>query len=181
MVAEVGTRALEYVRSKGREVIYPVGRDVTMSERLAIKEVPAVKVVAFTWRGPHSDTRIRRELERLAKWAKERSIPTGNWYFLEPSEGHWEVAIELKGRAVRKGKARVRTLRACRVLYLRYNPDKVDVEALWKRLMKQVDAMRKSGRFARAGLYREVYRANPWTTPSAWAGMESQIVIHGSK
>jgi len=152
-----------------------------MPERLAIKEVPAVKVVAFTWRGPHSDKRIRRELERLAKWAKERSIPTGNWYFLEPGERHWEVAIELKGRVVRRGRARVRTLRPSRVLYLRYNPDKVDLEALWKRLMKQVDDLRKSGRFTRAGIYREVYRANPWTTPSAWARMESQIVIHGPK
>jgi len=152
-----------------------------MPERLAIKAVPAVKVVAFTWRSPHSDKRIRREFERLARWAKERSIPTGNWYFLEPSEGHFEVAIELKGRVVRKGKARIRTLRPSRVLYLRYNPDKLDIEALWKRLMKQVDAMRKAGKFTRAGLYREVYRTNPWTTPSAWAGMESQIVIHGSK
>jgi len=152
-----------------------------MPERLAIKEVPAVKVVAFTWRGPHSDKRIRRELERLAKWAKKRSIPTGNWYFLEPGERHWEVAIELKGRVVRRGKARVRTLRPSRVLYLRYNPDKVDLEALWKRLMKQVDDLRKSGRFTRAGIYREVYRANPWTTPSEWARMESQIVIHGPK
>jgi len=67
------------------------------------------------------------------------------------------------------------------VLYLRYNPEKVDLEALWQRLTKQVDAMRKSGRFARTGVYREVYRANPWTTPSAWASIESQIVIHGSK
>jgi len=152
-----------------------------MPERLAIKNIPAVKVVVFTWRGPHSDKRIRREFERLAKWAKERSIPTGNWYFIEPGRRHWEVAIELKGRVVRRGRARVRTLRPIRVLYLRYNPNKVDLEALWTRLMKQVDALRKSGRFARAGMYREVYRANPWTTPSAWAGMESQIVIHGSR
>jgi hypothetical protein len=152
-----------------------------MVPRFSFRSVPGFKVISVRWRGPHDDKRIRSEFERLAQWARTRDLRTGRWIFQEPGRRRWEVSLEVKGRTKGSGPVRVRTVSPSRVLRVTFDPEKVDMDALWKAAVGRIRHLRQRGTVGRAGVYREVYRGNPWTSPRAWARTNAQIILHPRK
>jgi effector-binding domain-containing protein len=152
-----------------------------MEPRFSIKTFPSIRVACARWSGPHKDSRIRSEFERVAKWAQVRELRIGRWILLEPGHRLWEVCLELKSPAKGDGRVRVRTLPAATVLSVVFNPEEVDLSALWKTAMNRVRRLRDQGKIARVGMYREVYHGNPWTDAKAWARTNGQVVVYRAK
>lgn len=137
----------------------------------------AASVVSVRWKGAWSDARIRKEFEGLARWASERRLRTGRWFFVEPSERTWEVAIEVRGKVRGAGRVHLRRWPASDVAEVQFDPDEVSPRVVYHGLSDWLRWRRKDKTIARAGQYREVYTANPWKNPAAWHAMTVQVVV----
>jgi DNA gyrase inhibitor GyrI len=141
------------------------------------RRAPKMAIVSFRWKGPWQEARIRKEWERLARWAASEKLKVGRWIFLEPSERNFEVALEVRGRAARHPPFRRRTLPASRVASVRYDPAVVEPRVIYHGLSDWLRWRKKDGSIRRVGAYREVYEDNPWTNKRAWARSEIQVVV----
>ncbi|MGI0132616.1 MAG: GyrI-like domain-containing protein [Thermoplasmata archaeon] len=143
----------------------------------AFKRVPEYRLATFAWTGPWSDARIRREFEKVAAWAARKGARTGKWVFLEPSERKFVVGIEVKGKVRGDGPIHLKTLPATRVASVVYDPKVIAPGVVYHGLADWLRWRRKDGDIKGSGQYREVYRGNPWTDPTAWAHTDVQIVV----
>ncbi len=138
----------------------------------------AAKVVAVRWVGPWNEARIKRELEGVGRWAKAHKLRTGRWFFQQPRERTWEVAVEVFGRARPEGRMTRRTYKASAVAEVRFDPEQVSPRVVYHGLTDWLRWRRKEGTIRRAGIYREVYEDNPWKNPKAWHDTLVQVVVH---
>jgi DNA gyrase inhibitor GyrI len=143
----------------------------------SFKRAPSLRVATFGWKGPWKESRIRSEFERLARWASGKGLRTGKWLFLEPGEGEFRVAVEVKGSARGEGAVRVRTLPATKVASITFDPDAVSARVVYHGLNDWLKWRKKDGDIKGVGMYREVYVSNPWTDRKAWARTEVQAVV----
>jgi len=140
-------------------------------------KAPSLRVGTVSWKGPWNERKIRSQFERVERWARDQRVRTGRWIFLEPGERRWTVAIELKGRA--RGSAGVTTKRlpggdVARVVF---DPDVVSPRIVYHALSDWLRWRRKDHEIRRVVSSREVYEANPWTHPRAWARTEVQFLV----
>lgn len=142
-----------------------------------LKKVKAATVLSVRWKGSWSDARIRREFEGIAKWAKAHRLRTGQWFFREPGERRWEVAIEVFGKSRGEGRIHRRRWEASWVAQVRFDPDQVSPRVVYHGLSDWLRWRRKDKTIKRAGVYREVYPGNPWSSPAAWRGTAVQVVV----
>ncbi len=148
-----------------------------MTIDFAWERTPRRTVVAYRWKGPWSDRRIRREFERIANWARSAGHRTGAWIFLEPAERTWEVAVEVRGRPRPPAPLRPRTLPAATVGHVVFDPEVVSPRIVYHGLSDWLRARRKDGTIRSIGPSREVYAGNPWTRRSAWSRTDVQFVV----
>ncbi len=63
------------------------------------KKTPAYRVAYLAWTGPWKDTKIRRNFEKVAQWAKTRGYGPTLWVFREPGTRKWETGVVVNARA----------------------------------------------------------------------------------
>lgn len=143
----------------------------------SLRKAKAAQVASVRWTGPWNESRIRKEFEAVDRWLAGRGRSRGRWFFLEPSERTWEVAIEFRGRMRGEGRIHVRKLPAADVAEVRFDPDAVSARVVYHGLTDWLRWRRKDKTIRRAGAYREVYDGNPWTRPAAWKHMAVQVVV----
>ena len=80
-----------------------------------LKRVPAVRVATLAWKGPWNERKIRAQFDRIATWAGQKGLRTGQWIFREPATRAWQVGIEIRGTARSDGPIRIRTFPASTV------------------------------------------------------------------
>jgi hypothetical protein len=142
-----------------------------------IKRTPGFRAVTTRWTGAWSDRRIRSEFEKLDRWCRERRLRTGNWYFYEPAERRWMVAIEVKGKARGEGATHIRSFPACDVAQVTFNPEEVSPRVIYHGLNDWIRWRRKDKTIRSVGAYRETYRGNPWKDRKAWGATTVQVVV----
>ena len=142
-----------------------------------IGRAKAANVVAVRWTGPWSEARIRRELQGIGRWAKAEGLRTGRWFFLEPKNRTWEVAVEVAGRARPKGRMTRRRYASTSVAEVRFDPEAVSPRVIYHGLTDWLRWRRKDGTISRVGVYREVYADDPWKNPNAWHDTLVQVVV----
>jgi hypothetical protein len=133
--------------------------------------------VTVAWKGPWNESRIRKEFGRLSSWAKKGGIRTGNWYFFEPSQNRWRVAIEVKGKARGSHGLSVRPFPPSKVVRVRFDPDAVSPRVIYHGLTDFLRYRRKDGTVKSVGAYREVYQGDPWTDKKAWANLTVEALV----
>lgn len=148
-----------------------------MTVDFAFKDAPGFRAATVAWKGPWNEARIRREFEGLETWLKSRKVRTGAWFFLERGEGAWTVAIEAKGKVKGAGRVRVRTFARSRVAYVQFDPDQVSPRVVYHGLSDWLRWRKKDHSIRSVTRSREVYRANPWKVPAAWAATEVQFLV----
>ncbi len=84
----------------------------------------------------------------------------------------------MKGRPRGDARVHVRYLPRARVLRGFFNPEEADLTQLWGAVQSRLARLRSTGRIGRSGVYREIYRGNPWKDPGAWQRVEAQIVVY---
>ncbi|MGC2033945.1 MAG: GyrI-like domain-containing protein [Thermoplasmata archaeon] len=143
----------------------------------AFKRSPAFRVVSVRWNGPWKESKIRSELEQLARWAAQKHYRTGRWFFFEPGSKRFEVCIEVKGKARGEGRIHTRTLPASRIASVTFDPDVVSPRVVYHGVTDWLRWRRKEKEIKGVGAYREVYQGNPWTDRKAWSHTEIQVVV----
>lgn len=138
---------------------------------------PSFRVAWVAWGGPWSEAKIRAQFERVARWAKAHRLRTGRWLFLEPAEGRWEAAVEVRGRARGSDGIRLRTLSGGRVARVVFDPEVVSPRVVYHGLSDWLRARRKAKEIRRVLGSREIYRGNPWTDRGAWSRTEVQFRV----
>ena len=138
---------------------------------------PALRVLSFAWKGRWEERRIRREFERLARWAAQRRLRTGRWILLFSGNDRFRVALEVRGRVRGEGEITVRRLPPTRVARVRFDPALIPPRVVYHGLSDWLRWRRKDKSIRSAGAYREVYPGNPWTKAKAWAATEVQVVV----
>lgn len=141
------------------------------------EKAPAFAAVTIDWTGPWNERRIRREFETLARWAAERKITAGRWYFMEPGTRRWRVAIAVRGKVRGSGRIKARRYPATTVVRVRFDPDEVSPRIVYHGLTDYLRWRRKDKEIRSVGAFREVYEANPWTHPRAWANLAVEAVV----
>ncbi len=144
-----------------------------------VRRAPAVRTIRAEGKGPGNERRIRTEFERLARWASSRKLRTGRWFFIEPAERRWGVAIEVRGPVRGEAAVRVRNLPASRVASVRYDPDLASPRVIYHGLTDGLRWRKKDGSIRRAGVDREVYEEHPWTRAKARSRSEIQVLVRG--
>jgi DNA gyrase inhibitor GyrI len=148
-----------------------------MTVDFAWAKVPSLRVAAIRWTGPWSDASVRRQFERVERWAKEHRVRTGRWIFRELGERRWEAAIEVKGSVRASPPVRLRKLPAVSVGRVVFDPDAVSPEVVYHALNDWLKWRRKDRTIRAVVATREVYSGNPWRNPRAWARTEVQFVV----
>lgn len=156
-----------------------------MTVDFAIKRFSGCKVAVIRYVGAYrGDDMLRDEFGQIKRWAKEKGVKTGRWFFMEldgpevPSrKRRWDAAIEVKGAARSSGKIRVRELPAGPVACVKFNPEAVSARLVYHGLESWLGWQRKQGKYREAGKWREVYPGDPWTSERAWAGLEVQAPV----
>jgi hypothetical protein len=138
---------------------------------------PSLRVATYAWKGPWDEKRIRREFEKVAKWASGQRLRTGRWLLNMPDTGRFSVAIEIRGRPARRGGIRVRTLPASRIARVRFNPDELSPRVVYHGLTDWLRWRKREKKITHVGVYREVYADNPWSNARAWAATEVQVLV----
>ena len=141
-----------------------------------IVRAPSVRAATVSWKGRWDDRRVRREFERLARWAADRRLRTGRWLLTHREPG-FQVAIEIRGRASGGGGVTVRRIPAGRVARVRFDPDRIAPRVVYHGLSDWLRWRKKDRTIRASGAYREVYDANPWTNARAWASTEVQVLV----
>jgi len=130
--------------------------------------------------GAYQESRIRREWEGIARWAKAKGVRTGKWFFSEDGSGpkyRFEMAIEVRSPAKSEGKIHIRTLPASPAASVTFNPDEVSPRVVYHGLNDWLRWQKKEKAIRRVRTYREVYTANPWTDARAWSHTEIQVLV----
>jgi len=143
-----------------------------------IKRVPSYRVGTLSWKGPWNERRIRAQFDRIAKWARKSGLRTGKWIFREPGSRAWEVSIEVRGPARSEGPIRVRTIPASTVASVVFDPNIVSPAVVYHGVTDWLRWRKRDKTIRSVGIYREVYDADPWREPKAWAHTDVQIVVH---
>ncbi|MGP8125931.1 MAG: hypothetical protein ACLQEQ_08765 [Nitrososphaerales archaeon] len=133
------------------------------------------------WRG---DDMLRDEFNVIQKWAKDKGIKTGRWFFTEldgpevpDSKRRWEASIEVKGKARSKGSIKLRSLKPTTVAFVKFDPDKVSARLVYHGMESWLKWQKKDHKYSEAGDWREVYNGDPWTNARAWANTEVQAPV----
>ena len=164
---ERGVRSLPVPSPRRRTEEAPRTLGIDMTVDFEIRRSPGFDTVSVQWTGPWSEARIRKEFEGLADWLKARKRKVGRWFFLEPRDGVWMVAIET-GKGTRgSGRVRARSFPKSRVVRVTFDPEVVSPRVVYHGLTDFLRWRRKDKTIRSVGAYREVYRANPWTNPKA--------------
>jgi len=142
-----------------------------------LKRTRAMRVAALKWKGPWSERRIRAQFGRLVAWAHSHRLRTGQWIFREPAHRTWEVALEIRGTARSEGSVRVRHYPAATVASVVFDPRRVSPAVVYHGITDWLRWRRKDKTIRAVGTYREVYRADPWRHPAAWARTDVQVVV----
>jgi effector-binding domain-containing protein len=142
-----------------------------------IKKVPAYRVASIAWKGPWNERRIRAQFDRVAKWARKNGLRTGAWIFREPGTRAWEVSIEIRGTARPESPIRLRTLPACSVASVVFDPDVVSPAVVYHGVSDWLRWRKRDKTIRSVGAYRERYDRDPWRNPKAWARTEVQVVV----
>jgi effector-binding domain-containing protein len=141
------------------------------------KKEPKRRIAYVGWKGTWQENRVRREFESLAKWLEAHQVKTGRWFFFEPGNRTFRVAIEVVGAAHGDGRVRVRTLPAAKVASVEFNPEEVSPRVVYHGITDWLRWRRKEHEIKSVGAYRETYSANPWRDAKAWAHTEVQVVV----
>ena len=148
-----------------------------MAVDFEIKRVPKLRVASVTWKGAWKDARIRKEFERVHRWASTQGLRPGRWILTMPSEGKFVVAVEVRGEGKGAGDVRVRTLPAGRVACVCFDPKVIEPRVVYHGLTDWLRWRKKDKTIRSVGNYREVYPGNPWTDAKAWANVEVQAIV----
>lgn len=148
-----------------------------MTVDFAYARTPSLRIASITWKGPWNEARIRSQFRRVERWAKAQGVRTGRWIFREPGARTWETGIELKGQAKGSGPVRTKTLPAARVARVVFDPDKVSSRLVYHGLLDWLRWQRRAKEITSVGSSREIYSADPWRFPKAWARTEVQFVV----
>jgi effector-binding domain-containing protein len=148
-----------------------------MTVDFSFRRVPAMHVAAISWKGAWSDAKVRANFARVAAWAKANRLRTGKWVFREPGERAFEVAIEVRGRAVSSGGVRRKTYPAATVASVTFDPDVVSARVVYHGITDWLRWRKREKEIRSVGQYREVYDADPWRNPKAWARTNVQVVV----
>ena len=156
---------------------------------IKVKREPTHTVAYMTHVGPYTgEDMLRPEFEELVKWAKNRKLRTGKWFFYEldgpevpEKKRRWEACLEIKRKVRTGGRFAVKRLSAQTVIYVRFNPDEVSPRLVYYGIGGWLDSKKKEGTYEDAGDWREVYEDNPWTNEKAWARTEVQAPVNKLK
>jgi DNA gyrase inhibitor GyrI len=148
-----------------------------MTVDFSFRRVPAYRVASMTWKGPWSEAKIRKNFNRVAAWAKANRLRTGRWIFREPGERTWEVAVEIHGRARPGAGVRLKTYPAATVASVTFDPDVVSPRVVYHGITDWLRWRKREKEIRSVGSYREVYDADPWRSPAAWARTNVQVVV----
>lgn len=148
-----------------------------MTVDFVMKKVPRVRVATIRWTGPYSERRIRQRFEEVDRWAQSRGLTRGRWLFREPGARTWETGIEVRGAARSEKKVKVRTLPACTVASVQFDPDVVSPRVVYHGLSDWLRWQKKEKKVRSVVSTREVYQGNPWKDKRAWAHTEVQFVV----
>ncbi|HXQ48469.1 MAG TPA: GyrI-like domain-containing protein [Thermoplasmata archaeon] len=141
------------------------------------KRTPPYRVAYIAWKGAWKDATIRRNFEKVARWAKDRGFGPGLWVFREPGERAWETGVVVNARARAEGDIHLRVLPATRVASVVFDPDVVSPAVVYHGLTDWLRWRKKEKKIQRVVSYREVYRGNPWKDKSAYARTDIQFVV----
>ncbi len=156
------------------------GEGIRIVVDFAIKRAPKYRVASVRWTGPYQESRIRREWDGIARWAKAQGARTGKWFFSEDGDGpryRFEVAIEVRGNVKSSGHVRLRTFPASPVATVTFNPDQVSTRVIYHGISDWLRWRKKDKTIRRVRTYREVYDGNPWSDARAWAHTEIQVLV----
>ncbi len=151
-----------------------------MAVDFAIKRAPAYRVASVRFTGPYQEKKIQSEWEGIARWAKDRGLRTGKWFFIEEDDGpryKFEVAIEVRGKAKGDRKVRMRTYAASPIAAVTFDPDVVSARVVYHGLSDWLRWRKKDKTIKRARTWREVYAGNPWKDAKAWSHAEIQVTV----
>jgi DNA gyrase inhibitor GyrI len=148
-----------------------------MTVDFGFKRTPSYRIASVSWKGPWKDATIRRNFERVAKWAKQRGYGPTLWIFREPGHRRWQTGVVVNARARSEGVIRVRRYPASRVASVVFDPDEISPAVIYHGLSDWLRWRKKDKTIRRVVSYREVYRGNPWTDRSASARTDIQVVV----
>jgi DNA gyrase inhibitor GyrI len=141
--------------------------------------------------GPYvGDNNLRPQFRELVRWAKKNRVETGKWLMVEldgpetPSEKRrWEACLEVKGKLKVKpeGDISFRKIPPQLVASVTFDPDKFSSRLVYHGLESWLEWRTKYGELKEIGPTREVYLADPWTNPKAWANAEVQVPVEKIK
>lgn len=146
----------------------------------AFKRAPKYRVASVRFVGTYQESRIRKEWDGLAAWAKAHGVRTGKWFFSEDGAGpryRFEVAVEVKGAAKSGGKVRIRTLPASPIATVTFNPEAVSARVIYHGLSDWLRWRKKDKTIKGTRRWREVYSGNPWKDAKAWSKAEIQVLV----
>jgi effector-binding domain-containing protein len=142
-----------------------------------IKRSPTYRIASITWKGPWNEQRIRAQFSRIDRWAKREGLKTGRWVFREPGTRTWEVGIEVRGAARAEPPIRLRTLPACSVASVVFDPKLVSPAVVYHGVSDWLRWRKRDKTIKSVGSYRELYDRDPWRHAEAWAHTEVQVVV----
>jgi DNA gyrase inhibitor GyrI len=153
-----------------------------------IKKFSGCRVVSITYVGAYREGggMMRKEFNQIVKWAKEKGIRTGRWFFFADLNGpdvpdkkqRWEAAIEVKGaRPEAQRGIRFRELPDQLVASVTFDPEKVSPRVVYFGLEGWLEWGEKRREYKSAGPTREVYKRDPWRSTLAWANVEVQVPV----
>ena len=151
-----------------------------------IKKFSGCRAVAVTYVGAYREggDMMREEFNQIVKWAKEKRLRTGRWFFADldgpevpDRRRRWEAAIEVKtAKAEAKGGIRFRDFPDQFVASVTFDPEKVSPRVVYYGLEGWLEWGDKR-EYKSSGLPREVYRGDPWRSARAWANVEVQVPV----
>lgn len=158
-----------------------------MTVDFVIGNAPGCRIATMTMTGAWpGDRKLRSEFEKLASWTKRRGLRTGRWMFRELNgpevpnrKRKWEVGIEIRStKPIRgEGGVTIKQLPRTRVVSVTFDPSEVSPELVYHGLESWLSWRKRAKEFGQSGLYREVYRGNPWKSKSVWARTQVQVPI----
>ncbi len=126
-----------------------------MTVDFAFKHTPAFRVGSLERKGPWKNDNLRAEFSQLTRWAKAQKLGTGH-----PS-----------------GRIHVKTLPASTAASIVFDPEAVAPRVIYHGMVDWLRSRRQDGKVGRVRGVREVYSADPWTQPKAWASAEVQFLV----
>jgi len=148
-----------------------------MTTDFVLKRSPGFRLATLRWKGPYSEAQIRKNFERVEKWARARHLRTGRWVFREPGSRVWDTGVEVFGRARSEGRVKVRKILATTVASVTFDPDVVSPRLVYHGLSDWLRWRRKEKAIRSVVSTRELYSGNPWKDKRAWAKTEVQFVV----